>query len=227
MKSLGLNSWEVTISPRGHPGLQYQAGQFVWLNIGRSAISINENPFSISSAPGSGNRLQFVIKELGDFTSTLGQIEPGTRAYVDGPHGNMVITGRTEPGIALIAGGVGITPLLGILRQLHLDEDSRPTTLIYGNRVETQIVYRDELEMQSREHGTKMVHALYEPPENWTGKIGMCDAHLIRQVLNQPEMRKWLFVLCGPPKMMSVAEETLIGMGVPAHQILSERFSYG
>ena len=171
--------------------------------------------------------MQFVIKELGDFTRTLDQIEPGTHAYVDGPHGNLVITGRTEPGVALIAGGVGITPLLGILRQLHLDEDTRPTTLISGNRVDTHIFYRDELEMLSREHGTNIVHALYEPPANWTGHIGMCDAHLISQVLNQPEMRKWLFVLCGPPKMMNVVEETLIGMGVPAHQILSEKFNYG
>jgi len=226
VRSIGLKTWEVTISPRGHKGLQYQAGQFVWLNIGRGAASLNENPFSISSAPASGNRLQFVIKELGDFTRTLGQIAPGTRAYVDGPHGNLSISGRNEPGIALIAGGVGIAPLLGIMRQLHHDNDTRPTALIYGNRVDAQIVYHDELEMMSRKHGTKIVHALYEPPENWAGHIGMCDADLIRRVFNKPEMHQWLFVLCGPPKMMEVAEETLIGMGVSATQILSERFNY-
>jgi predicted ferric reductase len=226
VRSVGLNIWEVTIAPRGHKGLQYQAGQFVWLNIGSSATSLNENPFSISSAPASGNRLQFVIKELGDFTRTLGQIVPGTRAYVDGPHGNLVISGHTEPGIALIAGGVGIAPLLGILRQLHHDNDTRPTALIYGNRIEAQIVYRDELEMLASEHGTKIVHALYEPPADWTGHIGMCDADLIRRVIDRPKMLKWLFILCGPPNMMKVAEETLIDMGVPALQILSERFNY-
>lgn len=227
VRSIGLKIWEVTIVPRGHNGLRYQAGQFVWLNICRNAGSLNENPFSISSAPASGNKLQFVIKELGDFTRTLGQIVPGTQAYVDGPHGNLVISGRTEPGIALIAGGVGIAPLLGILRQLHLDNDMRPTALIYGNRVEAQIVYRDELDMLARAHGTKIVHALYEPPADWTGHIGMCDAELIRRVFDRPEMRQWLFVLCGPPQMMQVAEATLIDMGVPARQILSERFSYG
>lgn len=226
VRSVGLNIWEVTIAPRGHKGLRYQAGQFVWLNIGRSAASLNENPFSISSAPASGNRLQFVIKELGDFTRTVGQIAPGTHAYVDGPHGHLVISGRTEPGIAFIAGGVGIAPLLGILRQLHHENDTRPTALIYGNRVEAQIVYRDELDMLNREHGTEIVHALYEPPEEWTGHVGMCDGDLIRRVFDRPEMLGWLFVLCGPPKMMEVTEETLIAMGVPAHQILSERFNY-
>lgn len=226
VRPIGLKIWEVTIAPRGHKGLRYQAGQFVWLSIGRNATSLNENPFSISSAPASGNKLQFVIKELGDFTRTLGQIVPETKAYVDGPHGSLVISGRTEPGIALIAGGVGIAPLLGILRQLHHDNDIRPTTLIYGNRIEAQIVYRDELEILAREHGTKIAHVLYEPPEDWTGHVGMCDADLVRRVFAQPEMRQWLFVLCGPPKMMEVVEDTLVGMGVPARQILSERFNY-
>lgn len=226
VRPVGLKAWEVTIAPRGHEGLRFQAGQFVWLNIGRRAASLNENPFSIASAPTSDGSLQFVVKELGDFTRTIGQTAPGTHAYVDGPHGHLVISGRSEPGIALIAGGVGIAPLLSILRQLHHDNDPRPTVLVYGNRVEEQIVYRDELEMLGREHGTKVVHALYEPPTNWTGHVGMCDRDLIRRIFNQPEMRKWLFVLCGPPVMMEVAEETLIGMGVPAHQILSERFSY-
>ena len=103
VRKVGLKTWEITIAPHGHKGLRYQAGRFVWLNIGHGAASLAENPFSISSAPASGNRLQFIIKELGDFTRTVGDIAPGTRAHVDGPHGNLVVTGRKEPGIALIA----------------------------------------------------------------------------------------------------------------------------
>ncbi|MBZ0215915.1 MAG: ferric reductase-like transmembrane domain-containing protein, partial [Fimbriimonadaceae bacterium] len=163
-QQIGLRTWELTLEPEQHSGLTYIAGQFVWLNVGNSPFSLHENPFSISSAPGSGSRLQFVIKELGDFTRSIGQIKSGTKAYVDGPHGNLVVSGRNEPGIALIGGGVGIAPLLGILRQMHHDDDKRPAILIYGNRVEKQIVYRDELETLAREHGTKVVHALSEPP---------------------------------------------------------------
>lgn len=93
------------MEPDGHDGIAYEAGQFVWLNVGHSVFSLRENPFSVSSAPSSGALLQFIIKELGDFTSTLSRIAPETRAYIDGPHGHLVTTGRTEPGIALIAGG--------------------------------------------------------------------------------------------------------------------------
>ncbi|MDU8927508.1 ferredoxin reductase family protein [Alisedimentitalea sp. MJ-SS2] len=227
IRKIATRTWEVTLTPQRHDGMRYKAGQFAWISIGRSAISLNENPFSIASAPASGNKLQFVIKELGDFTRTLGRIQPGTRAYVDGPHGNMMIDNHgVATGIAMVAGGVGIAPILGILRQLHLENDPRPTTLLYGNRREDQIVYRDELDNLARDHGTRVVHALYEPPEGWDGHHGMCDAALIRQEFDQPEMRHWLYVLCGPPVMMDIAEETLIEMGVPAGNIISERFKY-
>jgi predicted ferric reductase len=99
VRRLADRVWELEIEPEGHRGVDYEAGQFVWLNVGRSSFSTCENPFSISSAPASGPALQFIIKELGDFTSTVGQIRPGTRAYVDGPHGTLTVAGRAEPGI--------------------------------------------------------------------------------------------------------------------------------
>jgi predicted ferric reductase len=223
---LGLKTWELTLMPEGHAGMQYKARQFTWLNVGHGPFSLHENPFSLSSAPVSGPQVQFVIKELGDFTRTVGAIKQGTRAYLDGPYGNLVTAGRAEPGIALIAGGVGIAPLLGILRQLRHDRDRRPTTLVYGNRVQEQILYREELEELARDHGTKTVHVLSEPLAGWGGRTGQIDAELIRAVFDDPQTRQWLFVLCGPPVMMEIVEDTLIGLGVPAGQILSERFSY-
>lgn len=226
VRPLALKTWELSLKPENHPGLTFDAGQFAWLNIGRSAFSLNENPFSISSAPAAGDRLQFVIKELGDFTGSLGRIRPGTKAYVDGPHGNLTVSGRDEAGIALIAGGVGVAPLLGILRQLHLEKDTRPTVLVYGNRAEEQIVYRDELETLARDHGTKVAHVLSEPSSTWPGMAGIIDARLISEVFAAPEMKNWLYVLCGPAPMMVGVEDALAKMGVPASNILSERFDY-
>jgi len=225
-QQVAKNTWEVVLAPRRHDGIHYKAGQFVWLSIGRRALSLNENPFSISSAPASGERLRFVIKELGDFTRSLGTIPTGTKAYVDGPHGSLVVSGRTEPGIALIAGGVGIAPILSILRQLQLEGDPRPTILVYGNRTEEQIVFRDELDGMARDHGTDITLALYEPPAGWEGYHGMCDADLLRQLIDTPQKRQWLYVLCGPPVMMKAVEANLTEIGVPKEQILSESFKY-
>tara|TARA_R110002110_G_scaffold181039_1_gene387166 strand:+ start:665 stop:1048 length:384 start_codon:yes stop_codon:yes gene_type:complete len=126
----------------------------------------------------------------------------------------------------LIAGGVGIALLLGILRQLHLEKDPRPTVLVYGNRAEEQIVYYEEFEKLTKEHGTEIVHVLHEPREEWTGPVGMIDANLVRQIFASPEMKNWLYLICGPSMMMENVEDTLVNMGIPSRQILSERFDY-
>ncbi|PHQ27138.1 hypothetical protein CLH62_06060 [Marinobacter guineae] len=212
--------WEVTVEPDGHRGLDYKAGQFAWLNVGHPPFSMKENPFSISSAPAAGPEISFMIKELGDFTRTIGQIKTGTVAYLDGPYGNLSVDGRAEPGVALIAGGVGLAPLLGILRQMRLTDDSRKVKLIYGNRVIDQIAYREELDPED------VVYVLSEPPETWHGETGFIDAALIDRVFSEQEFSEWVFVMCGPAIMMDVVEDHLIKRGTPSHRILSERFNY-
>ncbi len=217
---LTLRQWEVSVHPNGHSGLDYQAGQFVWLNVGHSAFSMKENPFSICSAPAAGPKVSFMIKELGDFTRSIGQIQPGTVAYLDGPYGNLSVDGRSEPGVALIAGGVGLAPLLGILRQMRLTFDPREVKLIYGNRTVDQIAYREEL-------GTRdVVYVLSEPPPDWRGETGFVDAALIDRVFSDQEISEWVFVMCGPALMMNIVEDHLIERGTPSHRILSERFDY-
>jgi predicted ferric reductase len=212
--------WEVTVKPDGHSGLDYRAGQFVWLNVGHSSFSIQENPFSICSAPAAGPEISFMIKELGDFTRTVGQIKPGTVTYLDGAYGNLSVDDRTEPGVALIAGGVGLAPLLGILRQLRLTNDPRKVKLIYGNRLADQIAYRAEL-------GAKDVfYVVSEPPEIWDGETGFIDAALMDRIFSAKEFSEWVFVMCGPAIMMDIVEDHLIERGTPSDRILSERFDY-
>ncbi|MGO4917057.1 ferredoxin reductase family protein [Pseudogemmobacter sp. W21_MBD1_M6] len=217
---LSPKQWGLTLAPDGHAGMDYKAGQFVWLNVGHSPYSLHVNPFSISSAPASGPDVSFIIKELGDFTGTLDQITPGTRAYLDGPYGSLTVEGRTEPGIVLVAGGVGIAPLLGILRQMRLTGDPRKIRLVYGNRRQEQIICRKELD------GQEVTYVLSEPPQNWEGETGVIDAMLLDRILTPEQFRQWLFVLCGPAIMMDVVEEHLIARGTPSNRILSERFDY-
>ncbi len=217
---LTAKQWELTVAPEGHPGIGYKAGQFAWLNVGHSPFSMKENPFSICSAPASGPNLSFMIKELGDFTRTIGELEKGTVAYVDGPFGSLLVDDRPEPGVALIAGGVGLAPLLGILRQMRLTNDPRKVKLIYGNRVAEQIAYREELDAED------VTYVLSEPPEGWHGEKGFIDGPLIDRVFTTEEIREWVFVMCGPAIMMDVVEDHLLKRGTPAQAILSERFDY-
>jgi ferredoxin-NADP reductase len=61
---------------------------------------------------------EFTIKALGDFTELLIGLRPGRRVYLDGPHGQFTIDGVRSSGFVFIAGGVGITPMMSILRTL-------------------------------------------------------------------------------------------------------------
>ncbi|PUB12080.1 ferredoxin reductase family protein [Yoonia sediminilitoris] len=212
--------WELAVTPDGHSGLNYTAGQFAWLNVGHSAFSIKEHPFSIASAPAAGPQISFMIKELGDFTSTIGQITPDTVAYLDGPYGSLSVDGRSEPGVGLIAGGVGLAPLLGILRQMRLTDDPRKIKLIYGNRSQTQIAHKDELDE------VDVTYVLSEPADDWQGETGFIDPPLLDRVFSDAEIKNWVFVMCGPPIMMDIVEDYLIKRGTPSDRILSERFVY-
>jgi predicted ferric reductase len=212
--------WEIVLAPDRGAGLDYKAGQFAWLNVSHSSFSLHENPFSISSAPASGTKVSFMIKELGDFTRTIGQITPGTVAHIDGAYGTLSVDGRTEPGVALIAGGIGLAPLLSILRQMRLTNDPRKVRVVYGNKTIDQIACRAELD------ACDVHYVLSEPPETWTGPTGLIGPDLLDRVFTKDEITDWVFVICGPAKMMEVVEDHLIRRGAPSHHILTERFDY-
>ncbi|WP_299649282.1 ferredoxin reductase family protein [uncultured Tateyamaria sp.] len=226
VERLTPRQWDLRIVPDGHDGASYQAGQFVWLNVGHSPFSLNENPFSISSAPSDNPEMGFVIKELGDFTGALDQVAVGDKAYIDSAHGTLTIDGRSERDIIMIAGGVGVAPMLGILRKIALDEDRCNAVLIYGNRTSEQIVFRDELDELDQSEWADVVHVLSEPQTGWSGETGFIDGELLDRILPKHLYESGLFVLCGPPIMLTLVEKALIDRGVSAHRILSERFQY-
>jgi predicted ferric reductase len=217
--------WEVAIEPTNGSAIPFAAGQFGWVNLGHSPFSLTEHPFSMSSAPAERPRIAFTIKESGDFTSRIGAIPVGTKAYLDGPHGNFTLIGRGSHPVVLIAGGVGFAPIMSILRQLETTGWPHPIALVYGNRVEKQVLYREEIERMRTTLPLRVHLVLSEPPDGWTGLKGELSREILRACL-APVEKTALHFVCGPTPMMDAVEEALIGFGVPAGQIVSERFKY-
>ena len=225
VQPIARKTWELVIEPESGNALDFQAGQFAWLNFSGTPYNLMENPFSISTCPSQRPRIGFAIKEMGDFTSTLGTIEAGRRAYVDGPHGNFTITGRDAEGLVFIAGGVGMAPIMGILRQMVHDGDTRPCRLIYGNRTTDQIMYRSELEQIADSLNLKIHHVLSEPPPGWKESVGQLGYDELAQLLDDREKDHLLYLVCGPEPMIESVEQTLQKLGVSPARILSERFT--
>ena len=210
-------AWTVTLSPVGHSGLPFEPGQFAWLILGRSPFALTQHPFSFSSCPDPSGRVSFTIKARGDFTRSIASIAPGTRAYLDGPHGLFTLARHDAPGFVLIAGGVGITPLISMLRSLAARRDPRPAMLFYGNKDWDGVTFREELE------GHRVVHVIESPPPDWTGERGFITAELLRRHL-PAGFDQFRFFVCGPIPMMDAMERELGSLGVSDERIVTERF---
>ena len=150
----------------------------------------------------------------------------GQTVYLDGPYGHLKLPSGGFKGVGLIAGGVGLAPLLGILRELRLKKDSSPVKLIYGNRIESQIACIDELHALPHSRSEEIILALSEPPTDWTGYVGMIDQTLIEQSFSFDKNQSWIYLICGPWSMIQSVERSLINLGIPSDRILSERFDY-
>jgi predicted ferric reductase len=216
------HSQSLVVEPIGHPGMRFQPGQFAWITIHPTPFTLQQHPFSFASSARK-TEIGFTAKELGDFTATWKEIEPGTRAYLEGPFGSFIPERDPSTGLFLVMGGIGITPAMGMLRTLRDDGDPRPLILIYGNKNWEDVTFREELETLEGELNLKVVHLLEEPPEGWEGESGFLDkAMLARHLPGAPE--SFQYFICGPAPLMDVAEISLRELGVPWNRIYTERF---
>jgi len=196
--------------------LDAHAGQFfLWrfLSPGRWHES---HPFSLSAAP-DGNSLRITIKNLGDFTGRIAGIKPGTFVVAEGPFGTFTDEARTRDRVALIAGGIGITPIRALLEEMDGD-----VALVYRAVREDELIFRDELDALARRRGFQIHYVLgdHRLPEN---KHLMSAAHL-RQLL--PDIGSREIYLCGPPAMMRILQKNVRRTGVAPRYIHTDQFAF-
>ncbi|MDQ3495610.1 MAG: ferredoxin reductase family protein [Pseudomonadota bacterium] len=216
-------AWTLQLRPEGHDGLRFRPGQFAWLSLGDSPWQLQQHPFSMASGA-DDDTVAFTIKAAGDFTGSLEHREPGGRAWLEGPYGVFTyLPGQSPAGAVFIAGGVGITPFLSILRTAHDRGAREPLWLLYANQRWDEVIFRDELEQLARTLPLTLVHVLGEPHEGWSGETGYIDAELLDRHLPEAVADMPCYV-CGPEAMADSVEPLLIARGVPAKNLYSERF---
>lgn len=218
-------SWTLTLRADGHNGMHFKPGQFAWLTVDKSPFAIREHPFSFSSSAMQSETILMTIKELGDFTSRIREVIPGTRAYLDGPYGSFTIDGNTAPGYCFIAGGVGITPVMSILRTMKDRHDMRPVLLIFGSKTWEEVTFREELQELEGELNIKVVHVLGTPPAEWNGETGFITADLMARHLPKNRMECEYFI-CGPEPMQRAIKIALHRLGLPIGNVQSESFNF-
>ena len=215
----------LVMQPDGHPGFRFSPGQFGWLTLWGSPFKITGHPFSFSSsAAAADGRVEMSIRNLGDFTSEIYKVPVGQRVYIDGPYGAFTIGNPADMHV-LIAGGVGVTPMMSMIRTLADQGDTRPVILLYGSKDWESITFRDELEALKARLNLTVVHVLANPPAGWTGEQGFINAEMFKRHLPPPYADHEYFI-CGPNVMMDAIEAALGEMNVPMSKYHSERYSF-
>lgn len=221
------HNWTLELEPVDGKPFTYHPGQFAWVSLRASPFAMKEHPFSFSSTPTRPGTIAFTIKELGDFTSGIGDVRPGEVAFVDGPYGSFGVDRHPEaPGYVFIAGGVGIAPLMSMLRALADRGDKRPKWLFYGNRVAERIVFGEEIRTLADAINLKVVDVLLEAPADWPGEQGYVDAGVLGRHLptDTAQRRAMQYYICGPTPMIRLAEDSLGMLGIPLNRVHSEIF---
>ncbi len=229
LASVTQNVWKLELSPpSGRGTFRYLPGQFLFVNLLRKrGLPREEHPFTISSSPSEEGTVEITVKESGDFTRTISDTSTGDRAALMAPFGRfsyLLHPDREE--MVFIAGGIGITPFMSMLRYMRDNDPGRRVLLIYANRTQEDIAYRDELEsMAASDEGPdlELVHVLSSPDPTWSGRKGYINGEMLAGLLTVDCERD--FWVCGPPPMMKSVMDTLIGMGTVRDRIHMEKFS--
>ncbi|MEA2443582.1 MAG: hypothetical protein QOJ12_874 [Thermoleophilales bacterium] len=195
-----------------------RAGQFfLWRFLTKDSWW-QSHPFSLSAAP-DGRSLRITVKALGDFTARMGDIRPGTRVVAEGPFGHFTADKQRRRDVALIAGGVGITPMRGLIEELAPGSD---VDLVYRVVDAQDAVLLDELHDVAATRRAK-IH-LVAGDHRHPGARGLLSPAHLRHLITDIARRD--VFLCGPPGMADATEASLRAAGVPRESIHTERFAY-
>ncbi|WP_297335076.1 ferredoxin--NADP reductase [Algoriphagus sp.] len=215
------------------PAMDYKPGQFLTLVMDfegkeeRRSYSLCTSPY-VDPFPG------ISVKRVtgGLFSNFLNEkVFPGKTINVLPPMGNFTIDfhSKNQRHYILVAGGSGITPIMGIMKSVLVNEPKSIITLIYCSRNENQIIFKNQLDMLEKANPDrlKVKHNLSQPSESWKGFKGRLNQDSFRSLVSISEYEQRceeIYFLCGPDGIMNTAKEVLVEQGVDEARIYEESF---
>ena len=214
-------------SPDGHRlPFDYLPGQHLFLSLPIAGKRVNRT-YTIASSPARPACCEITVKreENGVASRHLHDtLREGDMLNVSAPAGRFTFDGTQSAGVVLIAGGVGITPLMAILRCLTDQRWKGDIHFLYSAKTPQDIIFRQELDdLQRRFPNLHLLVTLTRTEGmDWAGRRGRITGELLTQTI--PNLAARLFYICGPASMMEPTIQLLHELGVPRDQIKSEAF---
>ena len=174
-----------------------------------------KRPYTPSSVPGTTGDFDLTVKryETGGVSKYLHEREPGDRVLMSGPNpGGHWVDGMAKK-VGFVAGGTGITPMIAIIRWILAQGLAVELFLVFANKAEADIIFRDEWDEDASEHASfHCYHVLEQPPRGWSQGTGRITEGMLRKHLPPPGPDTVIF-LCGPPPMADSLEAALKAIG--------------
>lgn len=210
-------------------GFVFKAGQAVRLELIDPPAEAGQGnrTFSLVSAP--FERELVVATRMRDsaFKRALKAPPDGAGIRIDGPFGDLTL-GDTDRPVVFIAGGIGITPFMSMLRQAAEDRSPRRLFLAYSNRRPEDSAFLDELQQLERRnkhfHLMATMTGMSKSAREWSGETGFVDADMLKRFVG--DVVAPIYYIVGPPVMVEAMQQTLAGAGIAEDKIRTEEF-YG
>lgn len=204
----------ILMKGRGLDRLGAQGGQFFsWRFMAPGQWWIS-HPYSLSAAP-TAKHLRVTVKALGDASSELINLKPGTRVFFEGPYGTFVASKATRGHVTLIGGGVGITPLRALMEEF---DPTMEIDVLFRASTEEDLVLRKELDRLADARGAR-VHYLVG-----SRRIHPMSARYIMQYV--PAFRDSDVYVCGPKALVNAVREAAESSGIPKNRFHDEAFEF-
>jgi ferredoxin-NADP reductase len=203
-----------------------QSADLTLVNAPETDSEGNTRTFSMASAP-SENEIMFATR-LRDtaFKRSLRNMKPGTRIKVDGPMGSFNLHKNASKPAVFLAGGIGITPFLSMIREAARQKDSHQIYLFYSNRRPEDAAFLTELAAMPQQnpnfHFIGTMVELEKSKQSWSGERGFIDPAMLRRHL--PDLAGPIYYAAGPPAMVAAMKEMLVKAGVDEDDVRSEDF---
>lgn len=206
--------------------MAYSAGQYVGLSFRRGLRRTPMRCFSITTAPSDTGELGIAFRNRGAYTAALSELTPGSQIEIAGPFGDFTVPRDENRPLMFLAGGIGITPFVSLLRDLVTRRNAPPVTLLYSVNSLQDVPFAPELmDLAKRNSNFTIRFLTSEVPADRQGHPLVIQGRLSDEIIKQYVTTDTLYYICGPGGYASAAHATLENLGVYEWAIHNEAFS--
>jgi predicted ferric reductase len=215
-----------TIQFEGHSlrGLEASGGQFFIWRFWTPRTWWHSHPISLSAMP-TNSSARITVRDLGKGSAQLSTVPVGTRVGIEGPYGLFSTAARTSRKLAILAAGIGVTPVRALLE--HASFAPGEATILLRASTPEETYHWDEIRSIAAAKGAACYSMVGHRPRGVNSWISSADTQ--RGVTLQstfPDLVDSDVYLCGPTAWLDIVEAEVRATGVPSHQIHSERFDW-